>query len=188
MLAVPRWPPLECLLPDFSLVFIMPQVLLIILVYIVGPIAILVWAVKRYQHGVKPTFGELSVVGVAIALMGLFATSSLWNSSDGDAEDVARIVVELTQRYDFPVKAKFQDRPAVEGIARARRLEIRVYGVIDSAGQAKVVAALKKLRQQIASKPIVVYFFRAEVWEETPDGSRRPRRDQEELLRQVRVE
>lgn len=166
----------------------MPQVLLIILVYIVGPIAILVWAVKRYRHGVKPTFGEFSVVGVAIVLMALFAASSLWNASDDDAEDVARIVTELTQRYDFPVKAKFQNRPAVEGVARPRRLAIHIYGVIDGAEQAKVVAVLKKLRQQIADKPVVVYFFREEVWEEAEDGSRRPRRDREELLRQVRVE
>ena len=166
----------------------MIQTLLIILVYIVGPIAILTWAIKRYRHGVKPTFGEVVVVTLAIFLMVLFAFSSTWNTSDEDKQEVVQIVKELTQRYDFPVKARFADRPAVEGIAKPRRLEIHVYGVTSSEEQAKVVMVLEKLRKQIASKPIVVYFFREEVWEENPDGSRRPRRDREELLRQVRVE
>ena len=162
--------------------------LLVILVYIVGPIAILTWAVKRYKHGVKPGFGEVVVVVLAIALMVLFAVSTTWETSDTDKQDVAQIVQELTQRYDFPVKARFADRPAVSGIAKPRRLEIHIYGVIDPAEQAKVVRLLTKLRKQVAAKPVVVQFFRAEVWEEGTDGSRRPRRDKEELLREVRVE
>ena len=162
--------------------------LLVILVYLVGPIAILVWAVKRYRHGVKPAFGEVLVVIFAVFLMALFAFTSVWNTSDDDDQEVAQIVQELTQRYDFPVKARFADRPAVEGFAKPRRLAVRVYGVIASEEQAKVVRVLEKLRKQIASKPIVVYFIRAEVWEENADGSRQPQRDQEELLRQVRIE
>jgi len=128
------------------------------------------------------------VVVLAVGLMVLFAVTSTWNTSDTDEQDVAQIVQELTQRYDFPVKARFADRPAVDGIAKPRKLEIHVYGVISSAEQAKVVKVLEKLRKQIASKPIVVQFFRAEVWEEGADGSRQPRRDKEELLRQVRIE
>lgn len=162
--------------------------LLVILVYIVGPIAILVWAIKRYRHGVKPALGEIVVVTVAVFLMALFAFTTTWNTSDNDDQEVAQVVSELTQRYDFPVKARFADRPAVEGFAKPRRLEIRVYGVITSAEQAKVVTVLEKLRKQVASKPIVVYFFREEVWEEDADGSRQPRRDREELVRQVRIE
>jgi hypothetical protein len=162
--------------------------LLVILVYIVGPISILVWAVKRYKHGIKPTFSEVVVVTLAVFLMALFAFSSTWKTSDDDDKEVAQIVQELTQRYDFPVKARFADRPAVEGIARPRRLEIHVYGVMTSEEQAKVVTVLEKLRRQIASKPIVVHFIREEVWEENPDGSRQPRRDREELMRKVRIE
>jgi len=162
--------------------------LLVILVYLVGPIAILAWAVKRYRHGIKPAFGEVVVVVIAIALMVLFAVTSTWNTSDNDDEEVAQVVQELTQRYDFPIKARFADRPAVEGFAKPRRVEIHVYGVITSEEQTKVVTVLKKLRKQIASKPIVVQFFRAEVWEEDANGSRQPRRDREELLRQVRIE
>lgn len=162
--------------------------LLVILVYIVGPIAILVWAVKRHRHGVKPTFGEIVIVSLAVFLMVLFAFSSTWNTSDDDDQEVVQVVQELTQRYDFPLKAKFADRPAVEGIAKPRRLEIHVYGVITSEEQAKVVTVLEKLRKQIASKPIVVHFIREEVWEENADGSRQPRRDREELMRKVRIE
>ena len=162
--------------------------LLVILVYIVGPIAILTWAVKRHRHGVKPAFSEVVVVTLAVFLMALFAFSSTWNTSDDDDQEVVQVVQELTQRYDFPLKAKFADRPAVEGIAKPRRLEIHVYGITTSEEQAKVVTVLEKLRKQIASKPIVVHFIREEIWEENADGSRQPRRDREELMRKVRIE
>ena len=125
---------------------------------------------------------------MAVFLMALFAFSSTWNTSDDDVQEVSQIIQELTQRYDFPLKARFADRPAVEGIAKPRRLEIHVYGVTTSEEQAKVVAVLEKLRKQIASKPIVVHFIRKEIWEEGQDGSRRPRRDREELMRKVRIE
>jgi hypothetical protein len=162
--------------------------LLVILVYIVGPIAILTWAVKRYRHGVKPALGEIVVVALAVFLMALFAFTTTWNTSDSDDQEVVQVVQELTQRYDFPVKARFADRPAVSGTAKPRRLEIYVYGVVASEEQAKVVAVLEKLRKQVASKPIVVHFIREEVWEENADGSRQPRRDREVLLRKVRIE
>jgi len=37
--------------------------LLVILVYIVGPIAILVWAVKRYRHGAVCLYCDLEYLG-----------------------------------------------------------------------------------------------------------------------------
>ncbi len=166
----------------------MIQVLLIILVYCVGPIAILVWAFKRHKHGIKPSFGEISVVVIALALMVLFAVSSTWNISDRDSGEVDQIIAELIQRYDFPVKAKFADKPAVEGLARPRRLEIHIYGVVDVAEQDKVVEVLTKLRRQMASKSVVIHFVREEVWEQEGDGSRKPRRDREELMRKVRID
>ena len=166
----------------------MIQVLLIILVYIVGPIAILTWAIKRYKHGIKPSLGETSIVVIAIALMVLFAISSTWNITDRDSGEVDQIVAELVQRYDFPVKARFADVPAVEGFARPRRLEIHIYGVIERTEQEKVVEVLTKLRRQMASKPVVIHFIREEMWEEGSDGSRKPRRDREELMRQVHID
>ena len=162
--------------------------LLIILVYCVGPVAILVWAFKRYKHGIKPSFGETSIVIIAIMLMVLFAVSSTWNISDRDSGEVDQIIAELIQRYDFPVKAKFADKPAVEGLARPRRLEIHIYGVVDVAEQDKVVEVLTKLRRQMASKSVVIHFVREEVWEQEGDGSRKPRRDREELMRKVRID
>ena len=41
----------------------MIQVLLILVVYIVGPIAILVWAIKRYKHGRHAVYE----IGIALA-------------------------------------------------------------------------------------------------------------------------
>ncbi len=108
----------------------------------------------------------IAIVIIAIALMVLFAVSSTWNISDRDSGEVDQIVAELVQRYDFPMKARFADIPAVEGIARPRRLEIHIYGVIESAEQEKVVEVLKKLRRQMASKPVVIHFIREEIWEE----------------------
>lgn len=164
------------------------QALLVILVYIVGPLAILVWAVKRFKHGIKPSFNEIVVVVAAILLMVLLAVSSTWDVSDRDAAEAELVVKELIQHYDFPVQAKFQDRPAVEAVPQPRRLELHIYGVLTREEQDKVKVAAEKLRRQISSKPMVVYFFREEVWEENPDGSRRPRRDQEELLRTVHID
>jgi hypothetical protein len=166
----------------------MIQVLLVILVYIVGPIAILSWAIKRYKHGIKPSFSETIVVVIAILLMVLFAFTTTWNVSDRDTEQVDRIVNELTQVYQFPVKAKFQDRPAVEGVARPHRLEIHIYGVLSRQEQDKIMVIVKRLRREFASKPVVVHFIREEIWEEAEDGSRKPRRDREELMRKARVD
>lgn len=166
----------------------MIQVFLVILVYIVGPVAILSWAVKRYKHGIKPSFSETMVVVISILLMVFFAYSTTWNVTDRDTGEVDRIVSELTQVYEFPVKAKFQDRPAVEGFARPHRLEIHIYGVISREEQDKVMVIVKRLRREFASKPVVVHFFREEIWEEAEDGSRKPRRDREELIRKARVD
>jgi glucan phosphoethanolaminetransferase (alkaline phosphatase superfamily) len=166
----------------------MLQVLLILLVYIVGPVAIVVWAFKRYKHGVKPSFGEVVVVVFAVLLMVLFAVSTNWNVSDRDAAEADQLVAELVKRYDFPVKFKYQDAPAVYAEARARRLVVYVYGVTERQEQDKMVAVAEKLRRQIASKPVVIHFMREEVWEVDENGARRPRRDREELMRKARID
>ena len=162
--------------------------LLVILVYIVGPIAILTWAVKRHKHGVKPSFSEVVVVVVAIFLMGLFAFSSTWDTSVNDEQEITQLIQELGERYEFPVKARFADRPAIEGLAKPRRYLVNIYGVTTQDEQAKVVTEVEKLHKRIASKPVVVQFFREEIWEVGEDGSRVPRRDREELLRKIRIE
>ncbi|HHH47621.1 MAG TPA: hypothetical protein ENK51_01845 [Gammaproteobacteria bacterium] len=166
----------------------MVQALLVILVYVVFPLGILVWAYQRYKHGIKPHMGEYALVAFAIAMMLLLAFSSSWDTSDQDRRDVQQIVDRLIERYDFPVQAKYQDRPAVFGEAQPRRLVITIYGVIDRDEQDRILAVLRKLHREIASKAIVVQFMREEVWEELPDGSRQPRRDREELMRKARIE
>ena len=72
--------------------------------------------------------------------------------------------------------------------ARPRRLVIDIYGVTERAEQDRILAILRKLRRQVGGKALVVQFRREEIWEELPDGSRRPRRDREELMRKARIE
>lgn len=166
----------------------MIRVLLIILVYIVGPALVLVWAVRRFRAGVKPDLTEGAAVAVSIMLIGFLMYQFSGNVTDTDTRDLNLIVSSLTSSYPFPVKAKFEDRPAVDGIAHRHFLEIRIYGVTDRAEQDKVVMLLKKLRREVAAKPIVVNFFSEEIWEEKPDGTRRPLRDQEQPIQTVRLQ
>jgi len=166
----------------------MVQALLVILVYVVFPVSILVWAWRRYKQGIRPHMGEYALVAFAVAMMLLLAFSSSWDTSDQDRQDVQQIVQRLIERYDFPVQAKYQERPAVFGEAQPRRLVIDIYGVTAREEQDRILAVLRKLRREIASKAIVVQFKREEVWEELPDGSRQPRRDREELIRKARIE
>ena len=162
--------------------------LVIIAVYILGPALVLIWAVKRYKSGVKPDLPEVVAVIVAIVLIGLL----IWNYSgtvtDTDSDDSQAVVTELVSRYAFPVKARFQDRPAVDAEARGRKIVVRIYGVLESTEQEKIGDLARKLRKEIASKPIVVEFYKKEVWEENSDGSRQPLRHKEQLLRTIRAE
>ncbi len=166
----------------------MIQVLLVILIYILGPALVLTWAIKRYRSGEKPDFTEIVAVTLAAVLIGLLIYSYSNISTDTDQQDVQQVVKELSERYDFPVKAKFMDQPAVFGEAYPRYLELRIYGIEANKEQENIKNIAEKLRREIASKPIVLRFFREEVWETAPDGSRRPLRDQEFLVRQIRIE
>ena len=166
----------------------MAQVLLVIVVYVLGPALILRWAVKRYRSGEKPDFTEIVAVILAVALVGLLVYSYSNISTDSDKEDVQKIVKILTQRYTFPVKAKFLDQPAVFGEAHSRYLEVRIYGVVSDKEQEKIKSIAEKLRKEVASKPIVLNFYREEMWKTTADGSRYPLREQEYLLRRIHIE
>ena len=166
----------------------MIPVILVVVVYIVGPALILTWAVKRYRSGVKPDFTEVVAVTLAVVLIGLLIYSYTSISTDTDKEDVQQIVDTLIERYDFPVKAKFLDKPAVFGEAHARYLEVRIYGIESNEEQENLKRIAEKLRKEVATKPIVLRFFREEVWDTAPDGSRQPLRDQEFLVRQIRIE
>ena len=65
---------------------------------------------------------------------------------------------------------------------------LRIYGVESNKEQEKIKQIAEKLRKEVASKPIVLRFFRQEIWETKPDGSRQPHREQEYLERQIRIE
>jgi hypothetical protein len=166
----------------------MIQVLLVVVIYLLGPALVLTWAVRRYRSGVKPDFTEIVAVTLAVILIGLLIYSYSNISTDTDKEDVQKIVKALTERYDFPVKAKFLDKPAVFGEAHARYLEVRIYGIESIEEQENIERIGQKLRKEVASKPIVLKFFREEVWEVKADGARLPLRDQEFLVRQIRIE
>lgn len=166
----------------------MIQMILVIFVYVLGPALVLTWAVKRYRSGQKPEFAEMVAVVFAVILMAILFYSTLNFITDQDTDEIVQVVNELTTKYDFPVQAKFQDRPAVDGIAHRRYLEVRIYGVVSQHEQEKVKDIAKKLRKQIASKPIVLNFFKEEVWQENADGSRLPNRDQEQLIQKIRLE
>jgi len=166
----------------------MIQVILIFLVYVLGPALILVWAVKRYKSGVKPDFTEVVAVVLAVALIGLLSFTLMSTVTDDDRDDAQRIVKSLTERYSFPVKAKFQDQPAVFGDAKGRNIVISIYGVIGTIEQEKIVAIARDLRKQWNSKPIVVKFFQEEIWEQNEDGSRQAARHKETLIHKYLIE
>lgn len=166
----------------------MLQVLLIFIVYILGPALIFIWAVKRYKSGVKPDLTEVVAVVLSVALIGLLSFTMYSNVTDEDREDAERIVQSLTERYQFPVKAKYQDKPAVFGDARGRNVVISVYGIQDVLEQQKIVAIAEELRKQWNSKPIVVKFLQEEIWEQNEDGSRQAARHKETLLHKYLVE
>ena len=108
--------------------------------------------------------------------------------TDEDRDDAQRVVELLTERYSFPVKAKFQEKPAVFGDAKGRNIVISIYGVIDTIEQERIVAIAEDIRKQINSKPIEVKFFQKEIWEHYADGSRRAARNKETLLYKYLVE
>lgn len=166
----------------------MLQVTLVFIVYILGPALIFVWAVKRYKSGVKPDFTEVVAVVLSVALIGLLSFTLFSTVTDEDREDADRIVKSLTERYNFPVKAQYQDVPAVFGDAKGRNIIISIYGVADPIEQQKIVAIATDIRKQWDSKPINVKFFQKEIWEQNEDGSRQPARHKETLLHKYLVE
>ena len=166
----------------------MIRVALIFIVYILGPALILVWAVKRYKSGTKPDFVEIVAVVLAISLIGVISFTMYNTVSDEDRENANHIVQSLVQRYHFPVKAKFQDVPAVFGEAQGYTIVISIYGVTDPIEQQKIVEIAQDLRRQWNSKPLDVKFFQQEIWEQKPDGSRRAARNKETLLHKYHIE
>lgn len=166
----------------------MLQIILVILVYVLGPALLLRWVVKRHKSPQQWEFTEIVAVLFAVALIGLVMYSYSGNIARDDSRELNDIISELVVRYEFPVKAKYQDKPAVFGESRAYSLQINIYGVTDAKEQVKLQKIVEKLRRQFATKPIVLNFIREEIWQENADGSRHPQREKELSLRRIRVE
>ena len=166
----------------------MIRALVILIVYVLGPALVFIWAVKRYKSGIKPDFTEVVAVLFAIVLIVVLMFSYSGSINQDDEAELTDIVAEMAKRYSFPVQAKYKEGAAVFGVAYPRYLEIRVYGIETFEEQEKLAEVMAKLRRQIASKPIVLHFLREEIWEEKADGSRQPLRDKEVSLRKIRLE
>ena len=164
----------------------MITIVLSILAYILGPILVITWAVKRFKSGKHPEFIELVAVAFAVGMLGLITYSYMDDVGRDDNTEMSAIMKDVVARYDFPVKAKFLDKPAVFIDARGHSYNLKIYGVSDD--QQKIKMIVKKIRRQIASKPIVIYFMQDEVWLEADDGTRKPLRDNEIQLRRIRLE
>ena len=166
----------------------MLRVILVIVVYVIAPAFIITWVIKRYRSGVKLNATEMLALVLSIVLVGVIMFAYSGRVTDRDSVELEQIVSTLITKYDFPVKSRYQDKPAVDGVVHAKYLELRIYGVEDSQQQAQINLVIKKLRRQVASKPIVVNYYLEEVWQENSDGSRRPLRDQERLLNKEKFE
>lgn len=166
----------------------MIRLVLVIVVYVVAPVAIFWWAVKRYRSGVKPDFTEVVAVVLSIVLIGLLSFTMWSTVTDEDRQDAQRIVRGLTERYAFPVKAKYQDKPAVFGDVEGRNIVVTIYGVTDAIEQQKIVAIARELRKQWDSKPIILKFYQKEIWEQDENGARRPAREKEMLIHKYHIE
>lgn len=166
----------------------MITIVLSILAYILGPILVITWAIKRYKSRKQPEFIELVAVAFAVGMLGLITYSFVGDAGRDDDAEMLAIMKEVTVRYDFPIKAKFLEKPAVFIDAKGHSFNLRIYGVSSDEEQQKISAIVKKIRRQIASKPIVIYFLKEEVWLEGTDGTRKPLRNNEIQLRRIRME
>lgn len=81
-----------------------------------------------------------------------------------DALETKRITEALTERYKFPVMSKLEpSKPAIGARPGVLGNYVTIIGVIDPVEHDKVLAILREIRATIATKPLVVRFFRDEV-------------------------
>jgi len=166
----------------------MIRTLFILLVYIVAPALLIYWAAARIRMRHKPELLEIGLFLLAAVLLGTLMyslTDKLY--VEGDA-GLSEFVTELKKDYDFPVAAKFSQGPALYGKVFPRFLEIRIYGVNSVEEQNRLAEIARALHRKYARKPVLLHFFREEIWLQNADGSRIPLRDKEVSLRQIRLE
>ena len=81
-----------------------------------------------------------------------------------DTLEAKRITEALRERYTFPVMWKLEPgTPAADARPSVFGNDVTIIGVIEPVEHDKVLAILRELRATMATKPLVVRFFREEV-------------------------
>ena len=142
------------------------------------------------RHGTNHTLRGVHRVGAcllawcAVALMSGGCLAIPTGDDAGEAQDIS---TALRERYRFPVMSKIDPtRPAAGAGAGVKMTYVTVIGVVDRVDQDAVLAIVHDIRAVIATKPILVEFYREEVLTQTSAGGWH--RDEVDLLRRVRVE
>lgn len=167
----------------------MIRVLLVLLVYVVGPALIFWWAIKRYRTGVKPDLPE--VISVCMAVIAI--TSAIYFMSSGMPTEEDRVIAaqmaeSLVTQHKFQSRLQATNKPAVYADAEDGFPVVRIYGITDAIEQNTVVGLVEKLRADATGKPVRVDFYLREIWETGKDGSPVQARHKETLLHRYLLE
>ena len=107
----------------------MLRVVLVIAVYILAPALIITWIYKRFRSGVKLHTAEILGLIISISLVGVLMYAATDRVTDSDNIELEQIITTLVNQYDFSIKSRYQDKPAVDGVVHSKYLEIRIYGI-----------------------------------------------------------
>jgi hypothetical protein len=125
-------------------------------------------------------------LAILAAVTLLSTTGCLKVPSASDAGEALEVSNALKERYRFPVMSKIDPtRPAAGARPGVDVTFVTVIGVVDPAEQDRVIAVLRDIRAVIATKPILVRFYREEVLTQTSPTSWQ--RDNLGLLRKARI-
>lgn len=108
-----------------------------------------------------------------------------------DPAEAAAVLSALRQRYEFPVRSKTDpSQPAVYTRPAARETIVSVIGIVERAGQDRLIAVLGDIRATVANKAILVDFYPEERLEmfTDPVGVIHTYRVYRGDLRSVRIE
>jgi hypothetical protein len=100
-------------------------------------------------------------------------------TSGDDILECEAIAESVESRYSLPPSMSVPGRPAffcdadVRSVLMRRFDHIRIYGVIDNSEQESIIQTIKKAREQLKTKPIVVDFYEKENWKTWSDSTGR---------------
>lgn len=111
---------------------------------------------------------------------------------DPKPDEASGLRTALVQRHTFAVRSKVvPDHPAVRSARLDNRSVISITGVTEAGEQEKVLAILRELHGSVATRPIIVRFYREEVLltgDSPTPGLPQWRREDVDLLREVRID